>query len=98
MILQPTNMEFCYANVFDAEPPEAYERLILDAILGDTTLFIRHDEVEAAWTFVDGVLNGWAGEKSPRIYPYRAGTWGPYAADEFMAKDGRKWMINLQSR
>ncbi|MFQ5754045.1 MAG: glucose-6-phosphate dehydrogenase [bacterium] len=91
MVLQPTDMEFSYRNVFHAEPPEAYERLILDAILGDSTLFIRHDEVEAAWTVVDGVLHGWTGIKSPHIHPYRAGTWGPYAADEFMAKDGRKW-------
>ncbi|RMF66081.1 MAG: glucose-6-phosphate dehydrogenase, partial [Calditrichaeota bacterium] len=65
--------------------------LILDAILGDSTLFIRHDEVEAAWSFVDEILKGWAGEKSPHIYPYRAGTWGPYAADEFIEKDGRRW-------
>jgi glucose-6-phosphate 1-dehydrogenase len=91
MVLQSTNMEFSYANLFDAEPPEAYERLILDAILGDSTLFIRHDEVEAAWTFVDGILEGWASKHKPPIYPYRSGTWGPHAADEFMAKDGRKW-------
>jgi glucose-6-phosphate 1-dehydrogenase len=91
MILQPTDMEFCYDKVFHAEPPEAYERLILDAILGDSTLFIRHDEVEAAWTFVDGILEKWASDTSLHVHPYRAGTWGPHAADEFMAKDGRKW-------
>ncbi len=77
--------------MFDAEPPEAYERLILDAILGDSTLFIRHDEVEAAWSLIDGVLKGWDADKRTHIHPYRAGTWGPYAADEFIAKDGRKW-------
>ncbi|MFQ5864595.1 MAG: glucose-6-phosphate dehydrogenase [bacterium] len=92
MILQRTDMEFYYDKVFDAEPPEAYERLILDAILGDSTLFIRHDEVEAAWTFVDAILEGWASGKAPHIHPYRAGTWGPYAADEFIAEDGRKWV------
>ncbi|MFQ5964532.1 MAG: glucose-6-phosphate dehydrogenase [Candidatus Scalinduaceae bacterium] len=91
MILQPTDMEFCYSNVFDVEPPKAYERLILDAILGDSTLFIRQDEVEAAWTLIDGVLDGWADEKAPRIHLYRAGTWGPYAADEFISKDLRRW-------
>ncbi|MFQ6113887.1 MAG: glucose-6-phosphate dehydrogenase [bacterium] len=91
MILQPTDMEFCYDRVFQAEPPEAYERLILDALLGDSTLFIRHDEVEAAWTFIDRILEGWAATKAPGIHPYRAGTWGPSAADEFIAQDGRKW-------
>ncbi|MFQ5708748.1 MAG: glucose-6-phosphate dehydrogenase, partial [bacterium] len=91
MILRPTDMEFCYGDVFQADPPEAYERLILDAILGDSTLFIRHDEVEAAWTFIDTILKRWAADQSPHIYPYRAGTWGPYSADEFIAADGRKW-------
>jgi glucose-6-phosphate 1-dehydrogenase len=90
MILQPTDMEFCYSNVFDTETPEAYERLILDAIQGDSTLFIRQDEVEAAWTIIDGMLNGWASEKSPHIHLYRAGTWGPYAADEFISNDLKK--------
>jgi len=90
MILQPKDMEFCYSNVFDIDPPEAYERLILDAILGDNTLFIRQDEVEAAWTILDGVLSSWAGEKSPHIHLYRAGTWGPYAADGFIDNDLKK--------
>ena len=90
MILEPEDMEFCYADVFDVESPEAYERLILDAILGDTTLFIRQDEVEAAWRLVNGVLDGWASEEVPHIHLYRAGTWGPYAADEFITNDIRK--------
>jgi glucose-6-phosphate 1-dehydrogenase len=90
MILQPTDMDFCYSNVFDVEPPKAYERLILDAISGDSTLFIRQDEVETAWTMIDRVLDGWANEESPHIHLYRAGTWGPYAADEFINKDVRK--------
>lgn len=92
MILQPTDMEFCYSHVFNSEPPEAYERLILDALLGDNTLFIRHDEVEAAWTFIDGILEGWAKNKTSTIYPYQAGTWGPKEADGFLAKDSKKWM------
>ncbi len=90
MILEPEDMEFCYDDVFDVESPGAYERLILDAILGDTTLFIRQDEVEAAWTLVNGVLDGWASEEVPHIHLYRAGTWGPYAADEFITNDIRK--------
>ena len=90
MILEPQDMEFCYKDVFDVESPGAYERLILDAILGDTTLFIRQDEVEAAWTLVNGVIDGWASEEVPHIHLYRAGTWGPYAADEFITNDIRK--------
>lgn len=90
MILQSTDMEFCYSNVFEVESPDAYERLILDAILGDSTLFIRQDEVEVSWNLIDGVLKGWAQEKSPHIHLYRAGTWGPYAADEFIEDDLKK--------
>ena len=90
MILQPTDMEFCYDKVFDTEPPAAYERLILDSICGDSTLFIRQDEVEAAWTLIDGVLDGWKKEETPHIHLYRAGTWGPYAADELIAQDLKK--------
>ncbi|MHC4268518.1 MAG: glucose-6-phosphate dehydrogenase [Planctomycetota bacterium] len=90
MILEPEDMEFCYEDVFDVESPGAYERLILDAILGDTTLFIRQDEVEVAWRLVNGMLDGWASEEVPHIHLYRAGTWGPYAADEFITNDIRK--------
>ncbi|GAX62423.1 glucose-6-phosphate 1-dehydrogenase [Candidatus Scalindua japonica] len=90
MVLEPNDMEFCYEDVFGVESPGAYERLIVDAILGDTTLFIRQDEVEAAWRLVNGVLDGWASEEVPHIHLYRAGTWGPYAADEFITNDIRK--------
>lgn len=90
MILEPRDMEFCYDKIFDIGTPDAYERLILDAISGDNTLFIRQDEVEVAWTLVNGVLDGWANEELPHIHLYRAGTWGPYAADEFITNDIRK--------
>lgn len=91
MLLQPNEMEFYYQEVFDADPPEAYERLILDAILGDSTLFIRHDEVEAAWTYVDTILDAWQ-DKSIPIHKYEPGSWGPKAAEDFMVRDGRKWV------
>lgn len=93
MILRPTEMEFFYSDEFEAQPPEAYERLILDAILGDSTLFIRHDEVEAAWGFIDTIFNGWSSDDAPQVYGYEAGSWGPTAADEFMQKDNRKWTV-----
>ncbi len=91
MMLQPNEMEFCYSDVFHTEPPEAYERLILDAILGETTLFIRDDEVDAAWRYVDTILNAWQEDTSTPPSIYGAGSWGPEAVDNLLAKDGRKW-------
>jgi len=86
----PVTMEFRYATSFGAEPPEAYERLLLETMLGDSTLFARRDEVETAWAWLDPLLNAWAGDAhGPHSYP--AGNWGPEAADELIEKDGRKW-------
>ena len=87
----PVNMKFSYAETFGGEPPEAYERLLLDCMLGDPTLFTRTDEVEAAWSFTSGILNAWAGQPLRNLPVYEAGTWGPPGADEFIEKDGRKW-------
>ncbi|RMG68259.1 MAG: glucose-6-phosphate dehydrogenase [Calditrichaeota bacterium] len=92
MILHPQEMEFCYSKVFNAEPPEAYERLILDAILGDSTLFIRQDEVEASWEFVDAIIAAWQEQLDLPIHPYAPGSWGPEAADRLMERDGRHWI------
>jgi len=86
----PVTMEFRYATSFGAEPPEAYERLLLDTMLGESTLFARRDEVETAWAWLDPMLNAWANDtRDPELYP--AGTWGPDAADRLIEKDGRKW-------
>jgi len=92
MILQPSDMEFSYEKMFNTEPPEAYERLILDAIHGDSTLFIRHDEVESSWKFVDGILQAWQQHPDIPIYPYPAGSWGPAAASELLKKNDRDWI------
>ena len=92
MTLQPNDMEFCYSDVFKTENPEAYERLILDAILGDRTLFIRHDEVDAAWVFVDNIIQGWQQNHLSQIKNYHAGSWGPKSAEELLTKDGRNWV------
>jgi len=91
--IQPVNMEFKYGNSFGASPPEAYERLILDALSGDGTLFIRRDEVEAAWTYIDRLEEGWHNEDPDSPLPeYTAGTWGPAEAHVLLAQDGgRKW-------
>jgi len=90
--IRPVAMDFRYGTSFGEEPPEAYERLILDAILGDSTLFIRRDEVEASWSYIDRLEEAWqAGEDSTQLPTYRAGTWGPAEADALLARDGRAW-------
>ena len=86
----PVAMEFRYATSFGAEPPEAYERLLLETMLGDATLFARRDEIETAWAWLDPLLERWAADPdAPPFYP--AGTSGPAEADALIEKDGRKW-------
>jgi glucose-6-phosphate 1-dehydrogenase len=86
----PVTMEFRYATSFGAEPPEAYERLLLETMLGDATLFARRDEIETAWAWLDPLLQRWAANED-RLHFYPAGAWGPETADELIEKDGRKW-------
>ena len=88
--VQPVSMNFEYENHFSAELPEAYERLLLDVMRGDSTLFTRSDELEAAWKFVTPVLQAWeSSSSSPELYP--AGTWGPSAADRLIAETKNHW-------
>jgi glucose-6-phosphate 1-dehydrogenase len=83
-------MEFSYEATFREESPEAYERLMLDALIGDPTLFIRSDEVEQCWRIIDPIIAHW--EDSPdRIPFYEAASWGPAEADQLLARDGRAW-------
>jgi len=92
MHVRPVNMDFCYPDYFDAQLPEAYETLLLDVLQGDATLFMRADQVEAAWSVVQPVLDAWTGA-TPTDFPnYAAGTWGPAAADELVGRDGRMWL------
>jgi glucose-6-phosphate 1-dehydrogenase len=86
----PVTMEFRYATSFGAEPPEAYERLLLETMIGDATLFARRDEIETAWAWLDPLLKHWEGS-GQQPQPYSAGTWGPEAADALIERDGRKW-------
>jgi glucose-6-phosphate 1-dehydrogenase len=83
-------MDFSYGAAFVEEPPDAYERLLLDAMAGDPTLFIRTDEVEQAWRIWDPVLDVWADTGVP-LYRYPAGSWGPRAAETLLLQDGRRW-------
>jgi glucose-6-phosphate 1-dehydrogenase len=91
MRLRTVNMDFFYGSAFLVESPDAYERLILDCMLGDPTLFAREDEVERAWSLVDAVETGWAAQAPPDFPNYAAGTWGPEAADALVERDGRRW-------
>ena len=90
--IQAVNMDFRYGTSFGAEPPEAYERLILDAMHGDSTLFIRRDEVEASWAWIDRLQEGWSRENlGEPLHEYTAGSWGPAEAHVMLGRDGRTW-------
>jgi glucose-6-phosphate 1-dehydrogenase len=89
MEIRDVNMDFVYGGSFTESSPEAYERLILDVLLGDPPLFPRHEEVELSWMILDPVLDHWARKGRPE--PYESGTWGPASADAMLARDGRSW-------
>ena len=89
--VRPVRMHFSYDSEFGAYTPEAYERLLLEAIAGDATLFIRRDEVETAWQIVDSIRAGWDGKPLTNREFYSAGTWGPIAADDLLAQLGHAW-------
>lgn len=89
MEVRDVTMDFGYGHAFTESSPEAYERLILDVLLGDPPLFPRHEEVELSWKVLDPITEYWAGKGKPE--EYRSGTWGPESADKMMARDGRAW-------
>jgi len=89
MEVRDVTMDFGYGHSFTESSPEAYERLILDVLLGDPPLFPRHEEVELSWRILDPITQFWASKGRPE--PYTSGTWGPASADEMMARDGRMW-------
>jgi glucose-6-phosphate 1-dehydrogenase len=91
--LYPVKLDFHYRAGFGDVTPEAYERLLLDVVAGDATLFMRRDAVEAAWEFVTPILEAWAAEGRPALPVYQAGTWGPAEADDLMQDDGRRWRV-----
>jgi glucose-6-phosphate 1-dehydrogenase len=90
--MEPVKMDFRYSTSFGKASPLAYERLLLDAMAGDATLFARRDEVENAWRFVDGIERAWhESPEPPEMATYPAGSWGPAEADELLERDGRTW-------
>ena len=91
MRIRTVHMDFMYGGAFRMELPEAYERLILDAMLGDQTLFTRSDEVEEQWSLVDSIVAGWARDH-PAFPNYASGTWGPAGSEDLMDHDGRDWL------
>jgi glucose-6-phosphate 1-dehydrogenase len=90
MNIKGVEMNFNYADTFKKEAPEAYERLIFDAINGEQTLFIRGDEAEAAWEVIDVILEGWKQSTRPPE-TYTPGSWGPKRAMDLIEHDGRRW-------
>jgi glucose-6-phosphate 1-dehydrogenase len=90
MTIRTVHMDFLYGGAFLTGLPEAYERLILDAMLGDATLFNREDEVDEQWKLVDAIVAFWKRDR-PNFPNYEAGTWGPAAADDLLHRDGRSW-------
>jgi glucose-6-phosphate 1-dehydrogenase len=91
--LSPVDMRFAYREAFEEVPPEAYETLLLDVMEGDSTQFMRADQIEAAWSVIMPVLNAWQ-HTPPTDFPnYQAGTWGMQAAAGLIAQDGRSWTM-----
>ncbi len=88
--LRPTGLDISFEKTFGARYPDAYERLLMDTVRGNSTLFMRRDEVEAAWRWVEPVMDAWAA-RPERPRPYSAGSWGPSAAIALIERDGRTW-------
>jgi glucose-6-phosphate 1-dehydrogenase len=84
-------MDFAYGESFTESSPEAYERLILDVMLGDPPLFPRHEEVELSWQILDPIEEFWAENGAPE--PYESGTWGPASSDAMLAVEGHAWRL-----
>ena len=92
MRTQPVDMQFHYDTDFGNDAlPDAYERLLVDALQGDASLFARSDEIELSWRIVDPILSAWADGQSTLAF-YQPGSWGPAEADELLARDGFEWI------
>jgi len=88
---QPVKMHFRYATTFGSNTPEAYERLILDAMIGDSTLFIRGDETEASWKLVTPILEHWEKCGQSGLAEYASGSWGPAESERLLQEKGHQW-------
>jgi len=90
-MIRPVTMDFRYGTSFGEKPPDAYERLLLDALLGDSTLFTRSDENQMAWHLLEPIFERWREQGQVTLPQYQIGTWGPPESDTLLAKDGRIW-------
>ena len=88
--LRPVSLDLSFAETFGVRYPDAYERLLMEALRGNPALFMRRDEVEAAWNWVDGIIDGWAATEQ-KVESYVAGSWGPTASSLLLDRDGREW-------
>lgn len=89
----PVKMDFRYGATFGEQSPEAYERLLLDVMAGDATLFMRRDTVETSWVYIEDILNSWESSRTRWLPEYSSGTWGPLEADRMIETDKRKWRL-----
>ena len=90
---RPVDMDFHYSDSFGSHTiPEAYERLLLDALHGDASLFARSDVIELSWKFIDSIKSGWESEYAPPLLQYQPGSWGPAAASTLIGREGRWWI------
>ena len=94
MLLGSAEMQFLYKDAFAASAPEAYETLLLDAMRGDATLFMRADQVEAAWQVVMPIIEAWEAVPPADFPNYTAGSWGPEAANQLLAREGHNWLMS----
>jgi len=97
MEVRPSSLVFHFADQATAAPPDAYERLLLDALAGDASLFMREDEIEQAWSIIDPLTRAQEDSSAPTPPIYPIGSWGPTAADPFIARDGRAWTLDTVS-
>ncbi len=88
--VRPVQMDFPYERAFGSDVPSAYERLLVDAMLGEATLFTRADEIEEQWALVDAIIASWRRDE-PHFPNYAAGTWGPAAARDIVRRNGHSW-------
>ena len=96
--MRSVNMDFAYEDFFDGDSiPEAYERLLLEALDGDASLFTRSDEITASWRVIDPVISGWAERSQPKLATHKKGEWGPEESVELLARDGHQWRFGCVS-
>jgi len=91
--MRSVDMEFHYRSSFNGPLPEAYERLLLDALSGDASLFTRNDSIEAAWHLLDPIIQGWEAQGQPPLVTYPRGSWGPAEADQLLVREGHRWRL-----